>query len=177
MFDPNGKQAFFKDLYTNTKRGIEYTKKACKYVAKQVRHGVERKLDATINGDNNFATSLALTTEFVLGVGPESRTFGPDHPFTQELKESHLTTVALDAFYKGYQDYQAGNLNSIPDHYRVDFGILGETTHFRTLFHFSICYLWKRIFPPKSRHLKLWHQTLMQRLKQSSHEKMLLFCS
>lgn len=35
--------------------------------------------------------------------------------------------MALEAFYKGYQDYKAGNRKSIPDHYRVDFGPFGET--------------------------------------------------
>ena len=133
LIDPNGKQAFFGNLYNKkraelTKKVCQFVaKKACQYVAKKVISGVESKLDETINSDNNFATSLALTTEFILGIGPESRTFGPNHPFTQELKESHLTTMALEAFYKGYQDYKAGNRKSIPDHYRVDFGPFGET--------------------------------------------------
>ena len=100
--------------------------------AHDVKDELERKLDNVINGDNNVLTSLALTTEFLIGIGPERRSFGPDHPFTKELKESHLTTVCLDVFYTEYQSFLEGN-RDFPNSYRVDFGPGKETGPIRGL--------------------------------------------
>ncbi|MPR31927.1 DUF6443 domain-containing protein [Salmonirosea aquatica] len=89
---------------------------------------VEQKLDNVVNSNDPFASSLALTTEFITGLGPQEREFGPDHPFTRSLANSNLTTEALRVFQVGYENYLAGK-RAIPVSYRVDFsyGLGGDT--------------------------------------------------
>jgi hypothetical protein len=96
----------------------------------------EKKLDNMVNSDDPYTTSLGLLGEFVLGIGPEERFFGPSHPFTKSLKESNMTTEALKAFYEGYQDYLSGKRPDIPHSYRVDFsyGVEGDTGPFEEFF-------------------------------------------
>ncbi|MBY5952858.1 RHS repeat-associated core domain-containing protein, partial [Algoriphagus marincola] len=97
---------------------------------------VEHKLDQAVNSNDPFTSSVALTTEFVTGLGPAEREFGGSHPFTQSLAESNMTTEALAAFNAGYQDYLAGNREDIPSSYRVDFsyGPGGDTGPFKEFF-------------------------------------------
>ncbi|MFZ6663665.1 RHS repeat-associated core domain-containing protein [Peijinzhouia sedimentorum] len=96
----------------------------------------EHKLDQAVNSNDPFTSSVALTTEFVTGLGPVEREFGGSHPFTQSLAESNMTTEALTAFNSGYQDYLAGNREDIPSSYRVDFsyGLGGDTGPFKEFF-------------------------------------------
>ena len=97
---------------------------------------IEKKLDDRINSKDPKAASMALTTEFVTGLGPEEREFGPDHPFTKSLAESNMTTEALKAFYKGYKEFHEGKRKSLPSSYRVDFkyGPGGDTGPFKEFF-------------------------------------------
>ena len=85
----------------------------------------EHRLDYTIKNSNDpEAISYALGTEFVLGIGKENRSFGPEDPFTKSLAKSDLTTAALKAYYKGYNEYKSGKRNDLPSQYRVDFKYL-----------------------------------------------------
>ena len=43
---------------------------------------VEYKLDQAVNSNDPFISSVALTTEFVTGLGPAEREFGGSYPFT-----------------------------------------------------------------------------------------------
>jgi len=93
---------------------------------------VEKKLDNAVNSGNTFATSVAMTAEFFAGIGPETRQFGQDHPFTQSLMQSNFTTEALKAFQKGYDN---GN---IIKEYMVNFNafypLSGDTGPFKEMF-------------------------------------------
>ncbi len=80
-----------------------------------------------------MTTSAALTSEFIFGYGPEVRYFNEDHPFTQSLMDSNMTTIALEKFYKGYEDYMAGRSSSIQPTERVDFSFTGDTGPIREL--------------------------------------------
>ncbi|MFA7325897.1 MAG: hypothetical protein WC121_04475 [Candidatus Kapaibacterium sp.] len=94
------------------------------------------QLDKAVNGDNDFVTSVALTAEFITGLGPEKRVFPENHPFTKSLKDANLTTEALVAFYNGYLEYKAYERPDIPPSYRVDFEYLygGDTGPFKEFF-------------------------------------------
>jgi len=95
---------------------------------------VEQKHDDAVNSDNTFKTSVALTLEFITGLGPEVREFNEDHPFTQSLMNSNITTEAFKAFQKGYEGYLAGK-RTFPYEYRVDFSyfypLFGNTGPFK----------------------------------------------
>ncbi|WKZ76144.1 MAG: RHS repeat-associated core domain-containing protein [Vicingaceae bacterium] len=97
---------------------------------------VEHKLDEAVNSNNAFRSSVALTTEFVTGLGPQEREFGANHPFTQSLAKSNMTTEALKAFQSGYDDFKAGKRKDLPSSYRVDFsyGPGGDTGPFKEFF-------------------------------------------
>ena len=115
--DPNGKQNYFQDGINKIRGIVQNTvsktvERVCIYVVKEAprlaRAYVEQRLDNVIKKGEPKSTSLALTLEFITGLGPENRKFSSSHPFTQSLKESNMTTVALKAFYKGYQEYKKG---------------------------------------------------------------------
>ena len=134
LTDPNGKQVFFNDYINKLKRQIaksvsKATERICIYAIKEAsdiaKAYVANRLNNVIEKGEPKRTSLALTTEFITGLGPENRNFNSSHPFTQSLKESNMTTVALKAYYKGYKDYVNGKRSSLPTSYRVDFGLLG----------------------------------------------------
>ena len=77
--------------------------------------------NSKVHGNSTLLTSLLLTSEFIFSYGPESREFSNEN-FSEALKQSNMTTIALKAFQKGYDDYLKGE-RSIPETYRVDFSI------------------------------------------------------
>ena len=96
---------------------------------------VEQKLDQAVNSDDPFTASVALTVEFLTGLGPEEREFYEGHPFTESLKGSNMTTEALKVFYKEYQRFLSGERPDVPRSYRVDFKYgLGDTGPFKEFF-------------------------------------------
>jgi hypothetical protein len=95
--------------------------KAVEKAPEIARSYIEYKSEQLVNSNDPVTTSAALTAEFIFGYGPEVRYFNEDHPFTQSLMESNMTTIALEKFYKGYEDYVAGNRSDPPSSYRVDF--------------------------------------------------------
>ena len=143
--DPNGKQNYFQDGINKIRGIVQNTvsktvERVCIYVVKEAprlaRAYVEQRLDNVIKKGEPKSTSLALTLEFITGLGPENRKFSSSHPFTQSLKESNMTTVALKAFYKGYQEYKKGLRAEMPNSYRVDFGpTSGDTGPIREAFY------------------------------------------
>lgn len=91
---------------------------------------IEYKSEQMVNSNDPKAASAAMTAEFMFGYGPEVRYFNEDHPFTQSLMDSNMTTIALEKFYKGYEDYVAGERSDPPSSYRVDFSpfpFVGDT--------------------------------------------------
>ena len=81
---------------------------------------IELYLENLISSGNIKLAMIALTIEFVLGIGPTKRNFGSDHALTQSLKSANITTVALKKFWKEYLKYKNGE-RSFPASYRVDF--------------------------------------------------------
>lgn len=134
LTDPNGKQVFFGDYINKLKGHISKSvskaiERICIYTIKEASNiakaYVANRLNSVIEKGDPKNTSLALTAEFITGLGPETRHFNSSHPFTQSLKESNMTTVALKAYYKGYKEYISGKRSNLPTSYRVDFGLLG----------------------------------------------------
>ena len=134
LTDPNGKQVFFGDYINKLKGHISKSvskaiERICIYTIKEASNiakaYVANRLNSVIEKGDPKNTSLALTAEFITGLGPETRYFNSSHPFTQSLKESNMTTVALKAYYKGYKEYISGKRSNLPTSYRVDFGLLG----------------------------------------------------
>jgi hypothetical protein len=90
----------------------------------------EYYLDKMSKSDNPEDVSLALTTEFILGIGPEIREFDGNHPFTKSLKYSNLTKEAIRSYWDGYQQYNQKKRTDIPTYYKVDFSpwpFVGDT--------------------------------------------------
>lgn len=59
----------------------------------QMKSSLSRNLET-----NNYSipvNALTITYEFVTGPGPQKREFGSSHSFTNSLKKSHLTKMAL----------------------------------------------------------------------------------
>ena len=98
--------------------------------------GVQGWYDKQVHGNSTLKTSLLLTSEFVFSYGPETRKFQNEN-FSEALKNSNMTTEALKAFQKGYEEYLGGDRANIPPYYRVDFSILypleGDTGPFKEL--------------------------------------------
>lgn len=110
--------------------------KAVEKAPEIARSYVENKSEQLVNSNDPVVTSAALTAEFIFGYGPEVRYFNENHPFTQSLMDSNMTTIALEKFYKGYEDYVAGNRSNPPPNYRVDFSpipFVGDTGPFTEL--------------------------------------------
>ncbi|HCC50956.1 MAG TPA: hypothetical protein DEQ30_01980 [Porphyromonadaceae bacterium] len=103
-------------------------------VRSYIEYRREQLSEQLVNSNCSVVTSAALTSEFIFGYGPEMRYFNEDHPFTQSLMDSNMTTIALEKFYKGYEDYVAGERSDPPSSYRVDFSpfpFTGDTGPFR----------------------------------------------
>ena len=91
---------------------------ANEFVEKQVQK-FESRLDNAVNNGSVAAASLAMTTEFIFGIGPDKRDFDEGHIMTQSLKNSYMTKVVLRKFWAAYS---AGR---IPPHYQVKWGPMG----------------------------------------------------
>lgn len=59
---------------------------------------VEERLDEMVDSKNTKQGMTGVAGEYILGVGPESRSFGPDHPLTQSLAKSDLAVSAKKGF-------------------------------------------------------------------------------
>ena len=88
------------------------------------------KQDKVAKGDDPLKAALAVTSEFIFGYGPEVRYFNEDNGITQSLMGSNMTTIALEKFYAGYEEYLEGKRTNIPPFYQVDFSpwpFVGDT--------------------------------------------------
>ena len=77
--------------------------------------------DAIMKSGSILSASMGLFSEFLLGNGPTERNFEPDHVMTNSLKYSKLTNSALDAYVKGFSDYQNNLRNEPPNQYGAEF--------------------------------------------------------
>ena len=91
---------------------------ANEFVEKQVQK-FESRLDNAVNNGSVATASVAMTAEFIFGIGPEKRDFDEEHIMTQSLKNSYMTKVALRKFWAAY------STGHTPTHYRVDWGPVG----------------------------------------------------
>lgn len=90
----------------------------------------EEKLDNMVSSSNPKTQAAGLFGEFMTGLGPEHRDFGPQSPITQDIAKSRLTETARTEFYKVNKDALAKgdfkNIKSIEKGF--DFGITGLLT-------------------------------------------------
>ena len=70
-----------------------------------------------------------MMREFATNTGPESRAFGPGSAASISLANSNMTSVAVDAFHRGYVDYTLGLRPDIPSQYKVDFLLHGNSEY------------------------------------------------
>jgi len=98
--------------------------------------GFQSWYENQVHGNSTVKTSLLLTAEFMLSYGPETRHFQNEN-FSEALKNSNMTTIALKAFQSEYERYNKGERSDIPSKYRVDFSILypldGDTGPFNEM--------------------------------------------
>lgn len=91
---------------------------ANEFIEKQVQK-FESRLDNAVNNGSVATASVAMTAEFIFGIGPEKRDFDEEHIMTQSLKNSYMTKVALRKFWAAY------STGRIPPHYQVYWGPVG----------------------------------------------------
>ena len=91
---------------------------ANEFVEKQVQK-FESRLNNAVNNGSVATASVAMTAEFIFGIGPDKRNFDEEHIMTQSLKNSYMTKIALRKFWAAY------STGHTPTHYRVDWGPVG----------------------------------------------------
>ena len=91
---------------------------ANEFVEKQVQK-FESRLDNAVNNGSVATASVAMTAEFIFGIGPDKRDFDEEHIMTQSLKNSYMTKIALRKFWAAY------STGRIPPYYQVYWGPVG----------------------------------------------------
>ena len=71
-------------------------------VTKVAEVHAEKKLENLANSSNKNMQMFAIFTEFVTGLGPEHRHFGPEASITKSLKQSYLTEAAVLVWADAY---------------------------------------------------------------------------
>ncbi len=77
-------------------------------------------LNSRIENGSVVQASIGMLGEFVMGLGPEKRSFNSSHAMSESLKQSRMTRVALKIFWNKYS--QTG---IAPPYYYVTWGLLG----------------------------------------------------
>lgn len=78
-----------------------------------VKLGLDKYLDELTRSESELKASLAVTAEFALGLGPETRIFDETHAITQSLAESYMTTYAIRLYTKNLYDHILSNKKRI----------------------------------------------------------------
>ncbi|MCX6186664.1 MAG: hypothetical protein NTU43_06655, partial [Bacteroidetes bacterium] len=68
------------------------------YAAKLIAEKIQEKTNPAVK------QAIGMTGEFMFGVGPQERHFGPNAPITQDLMKSDLTAEARNKFYEINKD-------------------------------------------------------------------------
>jgi len=89
------------------------------HVANKVSDGINSLNEDIENGEDPKSISTSLFVEFAVGVGPEVREFNEGHPFTESLKNSRTTRIAIQKWLDGYLDFRKKKRPKVPSHYQV----------------------------------------------------------
>jgi len=127
-----GLPTFLNDI-RKTAGAVVQTYNAVKVVAAVAAHvavatnKAERKIEEHTTPAQRQAG--VLTIQFLLGIGPKDRYFGPDEPITQDLKQSKLTGSARAEFYlQNKAALEKGDFASVrPLNKSMNFGLTGLT--------------------------------------------------
>jgi RHS repeat-associated protein len=121
----NSLKNYGKNLIKQTTEHI--VNRTIKSVDKVVTAKTEEKLDNMVNSKNQTHGMIGVTGEFLLGLGPENRSFGPNHPLTKSLAESKLAKSAEEKFVSlNREALEAGDFKSVKNFTGlVSFGMTG----------------------------------------------------
>ena len=99
--------------------------------------------------------AIGLTGEFILGVGPKNRYFGPNEPITQDIARSKLTEEARQSFYEQNKDaLSKGDYKNVKSFKKAfSFGIKGIVTEGRNAQQFVGSATYEITFDEKTKSL------------------------